>query len=62
MPKMTVVFVGEQAPRSYRQSLFLAGPTPRVPDVLSWRPEALQILTRHMISPFITGPYTSLAQ
>jgi 8-oxo-dGTP pyrophosphatase MutT (NUDIX family) len=45
MPKMSVVYVSEQAPMSYRQSLFLAGPTPRSPDVPSWRPEALHILT-----------------
>jgi hypothetical protein len=27
-------------------SIFLAGPTPRSPDVLSWRPEAVDLLLR----------------
>lgn len=30
----------------YLNSIFLAGPTPRSPDVKSWRPEALSILSK----------------
>jgi len=41
---MQVVYTGENAPKSYGQSIFLAGPTPRSADVLSWRPRALEIL------------------
>lgn len=29
-----------------KQSIFLAGPTPRSPDVRSWRPRALELLLR----------------
>lgn len=41
---MKIVYSGEEAPRSYTKSIFLAGPTPRSPKVKSWRPEALKIL------------------
>src|SRR5262249_12812776 len=40
---MKIVYVGEP-PEVTPPSIFLAGPTPRSPDVLSWRPEALDIL------------------
>jgi hypothetical protein len=39
-PKMRVVYALEPL----RQSIFLAGPTPRSPEVESWRPEALKKL------------------
>lgn len=41
---MKIVYSGESVPRSYRKSIFLAGPTPRSSKVKSWRPEALKIL------------------
>src|SRR5512135_587825 len=41
---MQVVYAREPFPESWSKSLFLAGPTPRTKDVLSWRPEALRLL------------------
>jgi 8-oxo-dGTP pyrophosphatase MutT (NUDIX family) len=36
-----VVYAGQVFPESWSMALFLAGPTPRRPEVPSWRPEAL---------------------
>lgn len=41
---MHIVYTNEEPPDFYSKSIFLAGPTPRTPDVKSWRPEALVIL------------------
>jgi len=43
---MEIVYAGEPLPRKITRSVFLAGPTPRSPDVKSWRPEALFILEK----------------
>ncbi|HEY7484986.1 MAG TPA: nucleoside 2-deoxyribosyltransferase domain-containing protein [Streptosporangiaceae bacterium] len=48
---ITVVYAGDQPPDSWDASLFLAGPTPRSPDVASWRPAALQELDRLWSGP-----------
>ena len=40
---MNVIYALQQLPEA-RKSVFLAGPTPRSPEVPSWRPEALQAL------------------
>jgi len=40
------VHAGETPPDEWTASLFLAGPTPRSPDVASWRPEALAEIER----------------
>ncbi|MDO8408064.1 MAG: nucleoside 2-deoxyribosyltransferase domain-containing protein [bacterium] len=42
--KITVVYVGQEFPTSFSKALMLVGPTPRSPEVLSWRPEAIEIL------------------
>ena len=41
---MQVVYTGEDAPTSYKKSIFLVGPTPRNQSVQSWRPAMLQTL------------------
>ena len=41
---MRVVYAGEEFPRVWSKAIFLAGPTPRDTNTLSWRPEALRIL------------------
>jgi len=41
---MQVVYAQELAPEKFTKSIFLAGPTPRSPEVSSWRKEALRIL------------------
>lgn len=41
---MYIVYTNEEPPESYSKSIFLAGPTPRTPNVKSWRPEALVLL------------------
>lgn len=41
---MKVIYTGEEAPSFFSKSLFLAGPTSRLPAVPSWRPGALNIL------------------
>ncbi|MBI4160466.1 MAG: NUDIX domain-containing protein [Candidatus Yanofskybacteria bacterium] len=43
---MRLVYSLEEPPHSFNKSIFLAGPTPRSPEVRSWRPEALEILGR----------------
>jgi len=43
---ITEIYAYEEAPSSYHASLFLVGPTPRGNEVSSWRPQALQILTK----------------
>jgi len=42
-----VVHAGEEPPSRWTASLFLAGPTPRTADVVSWRPSALAAIDRH---------------
>jgi hypothetical protein len=42
--KMQVVYARTSFPPSVEKMLFLAGPTPRDPSVVSWRVSALQIL------------------
>jgi 8-oxo-dGTP pyrophosphatase MutT (NUDIX family) len=66
---MTVVYAGEDFPTTVRKTLFLAGPTPRDPDVASWRPEALRLLKElgydgHVFVPENRnkGPYDFLGQ
>jgi hypothetical protein len=41
---MMEVFYSDQPPLIRHPSLFLAGPTPRSSEVVSWRPEALNLL------------------
>lgn len=41
---MQIVHARQPFPRSFTRALFLAGPTPRSPDVPSWRPRALELL------------------
>lgn len=41
---MNVVYTMEELPETIDKTIFLAGPTPRTSDVLSWRPEALKLL------------------
>jgi hypothetical protein len=41
---MQVVYTGEEMPQSFTKSIFLAGPTSRIEEVASWRPDAIQLL------------------
>jgi len=41
---MQIVYAQQPFPESWAKALFLAGPTPRDPEVESWRPAALQYL------------------
>ena len=41
---MQVIHAGETIPSTIVKSVFLAGPTPRLKDTPSWRPEALRLL------------------
>lgn len=41
---MIVVYAHEPMPAEVTSSIFLAGPTPRSPDISSWRPEAIRVL------------------
>ena len=41
---MEVVYAREPLPTKVLSTIFLAGPTPRSPDVPSWRPQALALL------------------
>jgi 8-oxo-dGTP pyrophosphatase MutT (NUDIX family) len=44
MQTCTVVYALEAPPSTFDKSIFLAGPTPRDPNVPSWRPDALRAL------------------
>lgn len=48
---VAVVHAGEEPPDRWAASLFLAGPTPRTPEVASWRPEALTEIVRRWAGP-----------
>lgn len=41
---MQVVYARQPFPSAFSRALFLAGPTPRSPEVASWRPDALAAL------------------
>lgn len=41
---MIVVYTGENPPKSFSSSIFLAGPSPRTKDGPNWRPKAIEIL------------------
>lgn len=41
---MQIVYAPEAPPASFTKSIFLAGPSPRDPSHLNWRPEAIKIL------------------
>lgn len=41
---MKVIYYYDEPPQTFSKSIFLAGPSPRIPEVQSWRPEALRIL------------------
>ncbi len=41
---MQVIYYYDEPPESFSKSIFLAGPSPRTPNVKSWRPDALRIL------------------
>ena len=44
MSNLQVVFANQELPEKWTKSIFLAGPTPRSDDVVSWRPQAVEIL------------------
>jgi nucleoside 2-deoxyribosyltransferase len=41
---MNTVYAFQPFPPTFQKSLYLAGPTPRDPEVASWRPQALHLL------------------
>ena len=51
MENVIVVHAGEEPPDRWTASLFLAGPTPRTPDVASWRPAALAEVVSRWAGP-----------
>ena len=44
VPHMRIVYARQPVPDSFSRAIFLAGPTPRTPEVPSWRPRALELL------------------
>ncbi len=52
---MNIIYSGDP-PVFEAPSLFLAGPTPRRAEVLSWRPEAIQILGKGRFSGTVLIP------
>lgn len=42
---MQLVYVDEEAPDPITKSIFLVGPTPRSPEIPSWRPSMIRYLT-----------------
>lgn len=55
---MKVIYTDQVVPSDLNSfnSLFLIGPTPRSPDVSSWRPEALDILSRLKFNGYVFVP------
>ncbi len=49
--EVVTVHAGEQPPEWWDAAVFLAGPTPRSPEVFSWRPAALAELARQWAGP-----------
>lgn len=49
--RVVVVHATEEPPARWAASLFLAGPTPRSPDVASWRPAAVAEIERRWSGP-----------
>jgi hypothetical protein len=47
--EVVVAYAQEDAPASWDAAIFLAGPTPRSPDVASWRPDAVEALRRRWL-------------
>jgi 8-oxo-dGTP pyrophosphatase MutT (NUDIX family) len=45
-PEVIIVYAFEEPPERWDTAVFLAGPTPRGPEVPSWRPEAITELRR----------------
>jgi len=45
--ELVPIYAGETPPSAWRGSLFLAGPTPREAEILSWRPAALELIAEH---------------
>jgi hypothetical protein len=43
---MNIVYAGEELPKSFKKSIFLAGPTPRSEEIKSWRLDAVKILEK----------------
>ncbi|TDD33013.1 NUDIX hydrolase [Actinomadura sp. KC06] len=48
---LEVVYAREEPPARWEAAVFLAGPTPRSPDVASWRPEAVAALRERWRGP-----------
>jgi 8-oxo-dGTP pyrophosphatase MutT (NUDIX family) len=48
---VTVVHASDEPPATWDAGVFLAGPTPRSPDVASWRPAAVDLIRRHWAGP-----------
>src|SRR5262245_26798698 len=44
MPEVVVVRPPDEPPAAWDAAVFLAGPTPRRPEVPSWRPAAIDLL------------------
>ncbi|SES19003.1 NUDIX domain-containing protein [Actinokineospora terrae] len=49
--RVVVVRAGEEPPAAWSASVFLAGPTPRSPDVASWRPAAVAEIESRWTGP-----------
>ncbi len=56
---MQVIHAGQPFPPSWSFAVFLAGPTPRSPDVPSWRPEALALLAEAGFRGVVFVPETA---
>jgi uridine kinase len=55
-PELTVVYARDEPPRDGRPSIFLVGPTPRSPEVPSWRPEAVRLLREQGFTGMVFYP------
>lgn len=53
---LQTVYAQEEAPSTYTQSVFLAGPTPRSPDVPSWRPAFIEHLKKYGYDGVVFSP------
>ncbi len=59
---MKVVYALQKFPDSWTKCIFLAGPTPRSPDVLSWRVEAIRFLEERGFDGVVISPEPRIYQ
>ena len=59
---MQIIYAQQEVPETFSRSIFLAGPSPRDPEVKSWRPEAIDHLSKLGFDGVVYVPVTEDGQ